>query len=116
MVLRSVDWFRWVLVALVGLCGAAGVMAVDEGDVAMLDRECEMAREKALAPIREQRAQECIEQQLRAPESCRSYYKTYGNVGLGPTGAPAGGYFFDLPPCQDWLKAREELRLGNSRP
>lgn len=116
MVLRKADCFRWAWASLVGLLISAGGMALNEGDVAMLDRECEMARQKALAPVREQRTQTCIEQQMRTPESCRSYYKTYGNVGRGPTGAPVGGAFFDLPPCQAWLRAREELRATNSQP
>ena len=93
-----------------------GDLGTESGDVAMLDRECEMARQKALAPVREQRTQACIEQQMRTPESCRSYYKTYGNVRRGPSGAPVGGSFFDLPPCQAWLRAREDLRSRNSQP
>lgn len=116
MILRRVGCFQQAIVMMVVLLISAGSLALDEGDVSMLDRECEMARQKALAPIRAQRTQTCIEQQLRTPESCETYYKTYGNVGRGPTGAPVGGYFFDLPPCQAWLKAREDLRLSNSRP
>ena len=116
MVLRRTDCFRWALASLVGLLISAGTLALNQGDVAMLDRECEMARQKALAPVREHRTQACIEQQMRTPESCRSYYKTYGNVRRGPSGAPVGGSFFDLPPCQAWLRAREDLRSRNSQP
>ena len=115
MVRAKVDGFRRVLVALPALLFTAIAMAVSESDVAMLDRECEAARQEALAPIRAQRTQACIDQQLRSPSSCETYYKTYGNVGRGPSGAPVGGYFFDLPPCQKWLKAREDLRLSHSR-
>lgn len=116
MILRNDNCMGRLLVSLVGLLVATQGMALDDGDVAALDRKCEAVRQKALAPIRADRIQTCIEQQLRAPESCKVYYATYGNVGRGPTGAPVGGYFYDLPECQAWLEARDALRLSHSRP
>ena len=85
-------------------------------EVEKLGPKCDAARQKALAPIRAQRTQACIEQQLRSKGHCERYYRTYGNVIPSPTGAPAGGYFYDLPPCQDWLRARQQLEVEHSRP
>ena len=95
---------------------AAPVAALDDDDVRELGEKCEAVRSEALAPIRERKTPACIEQQLRSKGHCERYYRTYGNVGSLPTGAPSQGYFYDLPECQEWLKAREELRLSRSRP
>ena len=100
---------------LAGLLWTTGVQALDDNDVKKLSEECEAARQVALAPIREQRTQACIEQQLRSPDHCRRYYSTYGNVAAGPAQVPRSGYYYDLPECVQWLDAREELRATRSR-
>lgn len=101
--------------ALLALLASSRALAVTEADVRRLQQSCEAARAEALAPVRERRTQSCIEQSLRSPERCRQYYSTYGNVSPGPSGAPQPGLFYDLPPCQDWLDARERLRQSRSR-
>ena len=73
-----------------------------------LEKACYAAREEALKPIRAQRTQACIEQQIRSKEHCERHYTTYGNVTPGPSGAPQYGLFWDLPECQKWITAREE--------
>ena len=89
---------------------------MDDDEVRELGKKCEAARSEALAPIRARKTQACIEQQLRSKGHCERYYTTYGNVSPGPTGAPQQGYFYDLPECQEWLEAREALRVSRSRP
>ncbi|MEZ5502917.1 MAG: hypothetical protein R3E50_09750 [Halioglobus sp.] len=93
------------------LC-ATRVIAVEQADVAVLESECEAARQEALAPIRARRTQSCIEQELHGREYCEQYYTTYGNVSRGPGGAPTQGYFYDLPECKAWLDARQALGAG----
>lgn len=62
---------------------------------AELDAACEAAREKKLAPLREQMVKQCVhnkEQPDRA--ACEAYYSDYG--------AKAGSrapLFYDLPEC-----------------
>jgi hypothetical protein len=73
-----------------------------------LEAKCEQAREQALAPIRQRRTQECIEQKMYSPEHCEEYYTTYGNVERSASGAPTEGSFYDLPVCQQWLAEREK--------
>jgi len=91
------------------------VNALGDKEVAELGEKCEAAREVALAPIREQRVQACIEQKLRQPDHCRRYYETYGNVTMRGGVTPVVGYFYDLPECVEWIDAREALRVSRSR-
>jgi hypothetical protein len=100
-----------------GICLLVGVpvLAVTDAEVNKLQQHCEAAREKALAPIRAQRTQACIDQQLRSKGHCERYYTTYGNVTPGPSGAPQQGYFYNLPECEAWSKAREERRGSRNR-
>lgn len=98
------------------LFGVTPSWSFSDGDVRDMQKVCEAKRQEALAPIRAQKTQSCIEQQLRKPDHCERYYQTYGNVSPGPSGAPQQGYFYDLPECQKWLQARESLRASRSRP
>jgi hypothetical protein len=84
--------------------------------VAELQQQCEARRSEELAPIRARKTQACIEQQLKTPDHCERYYRTYGNTTAGPGGGMYQGYFYDLPECQRWLEAREQLHQSRSRP
>ena len=105
----------WFPLLMSGLLLALPGMALNDSDVAKLKKECEAARQVALAPIRAQRTQACIEQKLRSKGHCERYYTTYGNVAVGPGNAPTSGYFYDLPQCQKWLDAKNALRVSRSR-
>ena len=107
---------KWLLILLMGLVAGAPALAVTEAEVTKLQQQCEAVRKEALAPIRAQRTQACIDQQLRSKDHCERYYTTYGNVSPGPSGAAQQGYFYDLPECQAWLQARDALRVKRSRP
>jgi hypothetical protein len=111
-----------VLALVAGLALGGPVYAASPQDkarlakeVEKLSKECEADRQKALEPIRAQKTQACIEQQLRSKGHCERYYTTYGNVTPSPTGRPQVGYFYDLPKCQQWLDARRKLEVENSR-
>ena len=111
---QSKAW-RWAT-ALAGILACVPVWALNDADVNRMQKACEAVREEALAPVRAQKTQSCIEQQLRSKGHCERYYQTYGNVAPSPSGAPQLGYFYDLPECRTWLEAREALRVGRSRP
>ncbi len=81
-----------------------------------LQDQCEAKRQEELAPIRARKTQACIEQQLKTPDHCERYYRTYGNTTAGPGKGMYQGYFYDLPECQQWLEAREQLHQSRSRP
>ena len=97
------------------LLAAPTAKALGDKEVAELGEKCEAAREVALAPIREQRVEACIEQKLRQPDHCRRYYKTYGNATVRGGVTPVMGYFYDLPECVEWINAREASRVSRSR-
>ena len=103
-------------ISLVAALIATPAGALDDDDVRELGKKCEAARSEALEPIRQRKTRACIEQQLRSKGHCERFYRTYGNVAPGPSGAPQQGYFYDLPECQAWLEAREALRVSRSRP
>jgi hypothetical protein len=104
-----------LMISLVCLLAGTPALAVTDADVKKLQQQCESVRAEALAPIRAQRTQDCIDQQLRSKDHCERYYTTYGNVAPGPSGAPQQGYFYNLPECKAWLEARDALQASRSR-
>ena len=105
-----------VLLVLSSLPAWSERSQLNDETVARLQSECEARRQEMLAPIRAQKTQACIEQQLKSPGHCERYYQTYGNTTAGPGGGMYQGYFYDLPECQRWLEAREQLHQSRSRP
>ncbi len=87
-----------------------------DAEVKELQKKCEARRAEELAPIRAEKTQACIEQQLMKADHCERYYTTYGNATAGPGRSISQGYFYDLPECQSWIQAREALRVSRSRP
>ncbi|MEH6634616.1 MAG: hypothetical protein V7700_03815 [Halioglobus sp.] len=116
MVLRCSNNSKWLFSLLLGALLTASALAVTDAEVKQLQQQCEVVRKEALAPMRAQKTQTCIDQQLRSKERCEHYYTTYGNVAPGPSGAPQQGYFYNLPECQSWLEARDALKASRSRP
>lgn len=116
MVLQNTNVVRCLLVSLLGLVAATHAVALTDAEVDRLGAKCEAARSEALAPIRAERTQTCIDQQLKNKGHCERYYTTYGNVAPSASGTPQPGYFYNLPECQKWLSAREKLQASRSRP
>ena len=116
MILQWKNAVRCLVVPLLGVVAATHAVALTDGDVDRLGKKCEASREKALAPIRAERTRVCIEQQLKSKGHCERYYTTYGNVAPSASGTPQQGYYYNLPACQEWLTAREKLRVSRSRP
>lgn len=79
------------------LAASASAIA-DQGDAekqAELDRRCEAARDKALAPIRDDIYQECLEKKRGDEAYCRRDADGYNGDRIG--GAPR---FYELPECE----------------
>ena len=102
----------WVALLLTAVSCAA--IAVTQSEVDRLNTQCEAARAKSLEPIRAQKVQSCIDQQIRKPDHCQRYYTTYGNTTVQGS-RRIGGMFYDLPQCQVYLEAREALQASRSR-
>lgn len=74
---------------------------------AELDRLCEDARARRLAPIRVQIYDECVNRQRKQPDYCRRYADGYNGERPG-----AGPRFYELPECV----AAFDFRTGKRRP
>ena len=77
---------------------------------AELDRQCEAAREKKLAPLRTQKIDACVRDQKRTRADCESEFGTYGNTRGKAAGGAIGGMFYDLPECVAAASARNQYR------
>ena len=105
---------RSLCAAVLFTVASCEAMAVSQSEVDQLNAQCEAAREESLAPIRAQKVQSCIDQQIRQPDHCGRYYTTYGNTTVRGS-RRIEGMFYDLPQCQAYLEARETSQASRSR-
>ena len=81
-------------------------VAADEKDRVIkqkdLDEACEVAREKKLAPLRQQYVEECVEKQKKDRAYCERFYSDYG--AQSGNRAPL---FYDLPECEEAFEYRK---------
>ncbi len=78
-----------------------------------LNRRCEDAREKKLAPLRNAEIARCKADQRNDPAYCDRFFETYGDATYAANGTYVPRLFNDLPECvlaDDERKRR--LRLG----
>lgn len=92
---------------LLGLLATTAGAAGDDGRQAELDRRCEAARDRALAPIRADIYKECLADRKGDEAYCRRYADGYNGERIG--GSPR---FYELPECQ----AAFEFRNRDRRP
>ncbi len=74
--------------------------------VADLDRRCEDAREKLIAPLREAEIAKCNQQEDTDPARCERFYADYGDGGRTASSGTFPPMFHDLPECIDALEER----------
>lgn len=97
---------------LSGLLQAGQVLPASQAE---LDKRCEEAREKKIAPLRQARIDECRSAGKRSPASCETFYSTYGDAtGSVHTGAYTPRMFNDLPECVAARNARDAVRAGSA--
>ncbi len=87
-----------------------------------LERECEQAREKMIAPLRQQAIDQCIEDRTSgrsgsrssrdAREHCERFYVDFGQGGTTQSGGFRQRMFHDIPECQALFEAE---RAGRRR-
>jgi hypothetical protein len=76
---------------------------LSESDLRALDQRCEDARTRALTPIRQQLARDCMQNKpysANPKQECETEVSTYGNSRTGARGNVVPGLFYDLPECQ----------------
>ena len=78
---------------------------------AELDKQCEMARERKLKPMREKLIEECVTEKRKDRDYCTRFYATYGDQIHHANGVVQPRMFHDLPEC---LKAFENSRSYRS--
>lgn len=106
---------KTLIACLAGLlCSAAGAQSLTRAEVDAMVAQCEQMRQEKLAPVREEKIQQCIESGEREPDRCRRYYATYGEV-RHVGGVPRPGMFSDLPECQNAYNAQREFNRSSSR-
>jgi hypothetical protein len=73
-----------------------------------LDEACEVAREKKLAPLRQQNIETCVEKQKKERAYCERFYRDYGaRSGNRPP------LFTDIPECVEAFEYRKSYRQAN---
>jgi hypothetical protein len=104
-------WLRPQLLVLLLLPLSA--LAQSEAELrryAELDRQCEAAREKKLAPLRTKKIEACARDQKRSRADCEREFADFGNTHARVTGGATGGMFYDLPECLAATAARNQYR------
>jgi len=67
-----------------------------------MDKKCEQARAAKLAPLRQQLARKCEQEERylgNRKRDCELEVSTYGDTFNGPRGAAIRGMYYDLPEC-----------------
>ncbi|HTT10422.1 MAG TPA: hypothetical protein VMG60_06000 [Burkholderiaceae bacterium] len=92
---------------------APAVLAQTEADLkrfAELDRQCEAAREKKLAPLRAEKIEVCVKNDKRTRADCEDEFAEFGNTKGKAGGGAISGLFYDLPECVAATAARSQYR------
>lgn len=103
-----------IAVVLAGFVAAAVPAARAQSDsdqkrLADLERTCETAREKRLAPMRAERVERCVKDEKRSRADCTEEFANWGNTQKVSTGTRPG-MFYDLPECVAAEDARQKYR------
>jgi type II secretory pathway pseudopilin PulG len=79
---------------------------------AQMDQRCEQAREAKLAPLRQEKIDECKAEGKMKTTECEQYYKDYGNGRRSAGGAYTPRMFINLPECIEAREMRSQVRQG----
>lgn len=71
-----------------------------------LDQQCDAARERAIAPLRQAAIEECKASPRQDPAYCERFYADYGEAGRTVTGTIRPRMFDDLPECVTAMEER----------
>ena len=103
---------KHALAAVALLAALTAAQAQTEADMQRLDeldRICEAARERRLAPLRAERIERCVRDEGRPREACQRESEAWGETKRTQSGARAG-LFYDLPECKAAFEARQRYR------
>ena len=88
-----------------------------EASLQEMGQRCQEARERKIAPLREEAIEECVSTRRtsRTREDCERIYNDFGEGGGTVNGAFRPAMFIDLPECVEYLEAQDGQRKSGSR-
>jgi hypothetical protein len=103
---------KWTCFLLLGVTfGAFAAAGPDEEELRRMDQKCEEARAAKLAPVRDELARKCEQEERylgNKKRDCALEVSTYGDTFSGARGAAIRGMYYDLPECvaatEGWKK------------
>ena len=108
------------LLCSLALPGVVGAQSLQE-----LERRCENARERLIAPLRQDAINQCIDDRVSgnrgsrssrdARVHCERFYADFGQGGRTQAGGFRQRMFHDIPECQAFYDAEHAARSRSSR-
>jgi hypothetical protein len=98
-------------IALLFFCGFVIPLIGNASSLEELELQCEDARERHLAPLREEAIGLCIKERESSRSSgdprehCERFYEDFGNGGTTQSGGFRQRMFHDIPQCQELHEA-----------
>jgi hypothetical protein len=91
-------------------------LPVAANDLQQLEQQCEEAREKLIAPLRQEAIDQCIvdrqgsRSSRDAREHCERFYQDFGNGGTTQSGGFRQRMFHEIPECLEYYQAQQNSR------
>ena len=102
------------------LCGLVLPVMGDARSIQELEQQCEDARERHIAPLRQEAIDTCIADRTSgrsgarssrdARQHCEQFYADFGNGGSTQSGGFRQRMFHDIPECQPLYEAEQAGR------
>lgn len=106
-----------IALVLVSLIAASQPSVRAEASLEQMRVRCEEARERRIAPMREEAIEDCVSapRTTRTREDCERIYSDFGEVGGTVARGLRPALFNDLPECIEYLEARDRQEADRSR-
>lgn len=98
---------RAALIAVFGLAIFGQAVLAQQSQEA-LNKQCEAARERMIAPLREAEIEKCKKNKRADPKFCERFYADFGQGGRAADGTIILRMFDDLPECVAAFEARRQ--------
>ena len=98
------------------LSGMTLPLTAGANNLQQLERQCEQARERLIAPLRQEAIDQCIvdregsRSSRDAREHCERFYQDFGNGGTTQSGGFRQRMFHEIPECLEYYEAQQNSR------
>ena len=106
------------LLFLICLIAINSSVYAGKSELQKLEKRCEDARQKKIAPLREEAIKECAEKDKAtrdARERCERFYVDYGSGVRYVKGGRQERMFNDLPECLKFYEAEKKYKAKSQR-